>query len=89
MWVFAWIYVSSVVSPARCDIFVTSQGTDSYYLAGTTTTTAATAATITITTAATTTTTTTTRVVGAYVYESVPCVLTKTSRRVGETIELT
>ena len=34
MWVFAWFYVSSVVSPARRDIFVTSQGTDSYYLAG-------------------------------------------------------
>ena len=27
VWVFAWFYISSVVSPARRDIFVTSQGT--------------------------------------------------------------
>ena len=46
MWVFVWFYVSSVVSPARRDIFVTSQGTDSYYLAGTTTTTTTTTATV-------------------------------------------
>ena len=39
MWFFAWFYINSIVSPARRDIFVTSQGTDSYYLAGTTTTT--------------------------------------------------
>ena len=46
----AWFYVSSVVSPARRDNFVTSQGTDSYYLAGTTTTTATTTTTTTTTT---------------------------------------
>ena len=32
VWVFAWFYINSLVSPARRDIFVTSQGTDSYYL---------------------------------------------------------
>jgi len=32
VWVFAWFYISSVVSPARRDIFVKSQGTDSYSL---------------------------------------------------------
>ena len=32
VWVFAWFYISSVVSPARRDIFVTSQASDSYYL---------------------------------------------------------
>ena len=32
VWVFAWLYISSVVSPARRDIFVTSQASDSYYL---------------------------------------------------------
>ena len=30
VWVFAWCYISSVVSPARRDIFVKSHGTDSY-----------------------------------------------------------
>ena len=32
VWVFAWFYISSIVSPARRDIFVTSQASDSYYL---------------------------------------------------------
>ena len=36
--VFAWFYISSVVSPARRDIFVTPQVSDSYTFAGTTTT---------------------------------------------------
>ena len=31
VWVFAWFYISSVVSPARRDIFVTPQASDSYY----------------------------------------------------------
>ena len=39
VWVFAWFYISSVVLPARRDIFVTPQVSDSYTIAGTTTTT--------------------------------------------------
>ena len=42
VWVFAWFYISSVVSPARRDIFVTPQVSDSYTIAGTTTTNTAT-----------------------------------------------
>ena len=39
VWVFAWFYISSIVSPARRDIFVTPQVSDSCTIAGTTTTT--------------------------------------------------
>ena len=39
MWVFAWFYISSIVSPTRRDVFVIAHGTDSYSIAGTTTTT--------------------------------------------------
>ena len=57
VWVFAWFYISSVVSPARRDIFVTPQVSDSYTIAGTTTsTTTPTTNTTATTTAATTTT---------------------------------
>ena len=35
VWVFAWFYVSSVVSPARRDVFVRDEVTNSYTGAGT------------------------------------------------------
>ena len=58
VWVFAWFHICSVVSPARRDVFVKAEVTDSYTHAGTTTTTTTITTTTTTTTTITTTTTT-------------------------------
>ena len=48
--VFAWFYISSVVSPARRDIFVKSHGTDSYSLGPSSSSSSSSTTTTTITT---------------------------------------